>query len=110
MAVEMTQGYLEECENDPMLRKKKSAFTRKRKLWAKRLIMILLQRLAMSLQLSLDRFYEFIEEQPVSKQAFSKARGGAKSGICTEICGRNCRNTGPGCQCAILSGDETDRH
>lgn len=76
MAVEMTQGYLEECENDPMLRKKKSAFTRKRKLWAKRLIMILLQRLAMSLQLSLDRFYEFIEEQPVSKQAFSKARAG----------------------------------
>ncbi len=76
MAVEMTRGYLEECENDPMLRKKKSAFTRKRKLWPKRLIMILLQRLVMSLQLSLDRYYEFVEEQPVSKQAFSKARAG----------------------------------
>ncbi len=38
--------------------------------------MILLWRLARSLQLGLDHFYDFIEEAPVSKQALSKARMG----------------------------------
>lgn len=70
----MTQNYLDNCQNDPNLRLKSSAFTRKRKLTPKRMLMILLQRLVCSLQLGLDRFFEHIEEETVSKQAFSKAR------------------------------------
>lgn len=64
--------------DDPILRTKSSAFTRNRKLGAKRLQMILLQRLANGLQLGLDHFYSFLEEQPISKQAFSKARARLK--------------------------------
>ena len=41
---------------------------------AKNLLRIFLHRLAGSLQLSLDAYYDFVEEYPVSKQAFSKAR------------------------------------
>lgn len=76
MTAEMTQGYLDNCKNDPSLRRKKGAFSRERKLGAKRLLMILLRRLASSLQLGVDHFYDFIEEAPVSKQALSKARMG----------------------------------
>lgn len=36
--------------------------------------MILLHRLVCSLQLGMDRFFEYLEEETVSKQAFSKAR------------------------------------
>lgn len=76
MTAEMTRKYLENCLEDPALRRKRSAFTRERKLGAKRLLMIMLQRLVVSLQLGLDRYYEKMEEEPVSKQAFSKARAG----------------------------------
>ena len=72
----MSREHLDGCENDPMLRRKEGAFTRKRKLGAKGLLMILLQRLAYSLQLGLDRYYEFLEQPSVSKQAFSQARAG----------------------------------
>jgi len=47
----MTQNYLNHCGNDPDLRLKSRAFTRKRKLTAKRILMILLHRLAYSLRL-----------------------------------------------------------
>ena len=70
----MTRNYLNNCENDPDLRLKSSAFTRKRKLTAKRILMILLQRMVRSLQLGMDHFFEYFEEETVSKQAFSKAR------------------------------------
>lgn len=74
LAADMTQNHLNHCGNDPDLRLKSSAFTRKRKLTAKRILMILLHRLAYSLQLGMDSFFEHFEEEAVSKQAFSKAR------------------------------------
>ena len=74
LAANMTQNHLNYCRNDPDLRLKSSAFTRKRKLTAKRILMILLHRLAYSLQLGIDSFFEHFEEEAVSKQAFSKAR------------------------------------
>jgi len=74
MTAEMPQGYLDNSKNDPSLHRKKRAFSQERKLGAKRLLMILLRRLASSLQLGLDHFYDFIEETPMSKQALSKAR------------------------------------
>lgn len=74
LVANMMQKYLDNCQNDPDLRLKNSAFTRERKLTAKRMLMILLQRLACSLQLGLDRFFEQLGEETVSKQAFSQAR------------------------------------
>ena len=74
MVANMTQNYLNNCQNDSDLRLKSSAFTRERKLTAKRMLLILLQRLVCSLQLGMDRFFEYMEEESVSKQAFSKAR------------------------------------
>ena len=74
MVANMTQNYLDNCRNDSDLRLKSSAFTRERKLTAKRMLLILLQRLVCSLQLGMDRFFEYMEEESVSKQAFSKAR------------------------------------
>ena len=74
LVANMTQNYLDKCQNDPDLRLKSSAFTRNRKLTPKRMLMILLQRLVSSLQLGMDRFFEYFEEGTVSKQAFSQAR------------------------------------
>ena len=74
MVASMTQNYLDHCQNDSDLRLKSSAFTRDRKLTAKRMLLIILQRLVCSLQLGMDRFFEYMEEESVSKQAFSKAR------------------------------------
>lgn len=74
LVANMTQKYLDNCQKDPDLRLKSSAFTRERKLTPKRMLMILLQRLVCSLQLGLDRFFEQLGEETVSKQAFSQAR------------------------------------
>ncbi len=74
LAVDMTQNHLNRCGDDPDLRLKNNAFTRKRKLTAKRILMLLLQRLSYSLQLGTDKLFEHFEEETVSKQAFSKAR------------------------------------
>jgi hypothetical protein len=64
----------EGCNEHPMLRKEESAFTRNRKLGAKRLVMILLHRVYMPLQLAIDKFFKYMECPPVSKQAVSQAR------------------------------------
>jgi hypothetical protein len=64
----------EECNEHPMLKLKESAFTRNRKLGAKRLIMILLRRVYIPLQLAIDKFFKHMECPPVSKQAVSQAR------------------------------------
>jgi len=71
-----SRDLLEHCMTDPDLRLKKGAFTRQRKLGPRRLLLILLHRLAACLQLAIDTYFKFIEEEPVSKQAFSKARAG----------------------------------
>ncbi len=72
----VSRDLLEHCMTDPDLRLKKTAFTRQRKLGPRRMLMILLHRLAACLQLAIDTYFKFIEEEPVSKQAFSKARAG----------------------------------
>jgi hypothetical protein len=64
----------ERCNEHPMLKLKKSAFTRDRKLGAKRLVMILLRRVYMPLQLTIDKFFKHMGCQSVSKQAVSQAR------------------------------------
>ena len=74
--LEMTIKLLSNCENDVYLREKASAFTRKRRLGAKKILFLLLGRILRSLQISIDQFYQRIDEIPVSKQAFSKARMG----------------------------------
>ncbi len=75
-AAEMSRKLLMNCETDPDLRNKPTAFTRQRQLGPQRLLLILLRRLVASLQLALDEFYDFIKEEPVSKQALSKTRQG----------------------------------
>ena len=72
-AADMSRELLHSCKNDPDLRLKKSAFTMQRKLGAER-VLHMLHRLAGPLQLELDAYCEFLEEAPVSKQAFSKVR------------------------------------
>ena len=73
-AANLSRELLHSCKEDPDLRLKKSAFTRQRKLGAERVLYMLLHRLAGPLQLELDAYCEFLEEAPVSKQAFSNAR------------------------------------
>ncbi len=72
----VSRDLLDCCMADPDLRLKKTAFTRQRKLGPQRLLLILLHRLAACLQLALDTYFKTVEEDPVSKQAFSKARAG----------------------------------
>ena len=74
LATDLSRELLHNCKNDADLRLKKTAFTRQRKLGAERVLHVLLHRLAGPLQLELDAYCEFLEEVPVSKQAFSKAR------------------------------------
>jgi len=64
------------CLASEELRTKKTAFTRKRAIGARKLLMLIMQRIYMSLQLAIDEFFEFMDENPVSKQAFSQARAG----------------------------------
>jgi hypothetical protein len=68
--------YNNNCSGSQKLRAKATAFTRRRKLDATRLLQMIIYRVYTSLQLAVDIFYDFINENPVSKQAFSKARAG----------------------------------
>lgn len=70
----LTRSMIDACKSCKDLRTRETAFTRHRKLGAKNLLRILLCQLAGPLQLSLDAYYDFLEECPVSKQAFSMAR------------------------------------
>jgi hypothetical protein len=69
-----TNSRTEGCNEHPMLKLKESAFTRDRKLGAKRLLMILLHRVYTPLQLAIDKFFKHIGCPSVSKQAVSQAR------------------------------------
>lgn len=71
-----TQMLFDSCESDPDLRTTPTAFTRHRRLGAQRILLLLLRRLALCLQLALDEFFKFSEEETVTKQALSKARKG----------------------------------
>ena len=70
----MSRHLIETCESSEDLRLKQTAFTRKRRLGAQNLLRILLRRLVDSLRLGIDAYYDFLQEDPVSRQAFSKAR------------------------------------
>ena len=61
-------------ESSPLLRLKPTSFTRRRKLIAAIIVTMLLRRIAQSLQLEIDAYFAIRGEEPVSKQAFSKAR------------------------------------
>jgi hypothetical protein len=65
---------IEKCLEHDNLRLNEKAFTRKRRLGAKRLLMLILQGIYKALQLTLDDYYERMNEETISKQAFSKAR------------------------------------
>jgi hypothetical protein len=73
-AMEQMHKTLETCEQSADLRLSEQAFTRKRRLGAKRLLHLILLRVYHSLQLVIDGYYEAIEQVEVSKQAFSKSR------------------------------------
>ena len=64
------------CLGRDSLRAKITAFTRRRRLGATKLLQMIVYRVYTSLQLAADIFYDCINENPVSKQAFSKARAG----------------------------------
>ena len=70
----MSRHLIETCESSEELRLKQTAFTRKRRLGAQNLLRILLRRLVDSLRLGIDAYYDFLQEDPVSRQAFSRAR------------------------------------
>jgi hypothetical protein len=74
MAIKNTQELIENCEQSRQLRLKESAFTRERKLGARKILGVILHGIYHSLQLCVDKYFDDIDESPVSKQAFSKAR------------------------------------
>ncbi len=73
-AMEKTVELIEKCDESNLLRLKDKAFTRERKLGARRILDMILLRIYHSLQLCIETYYEKLGEPAVSKQAFSKAR------------------------------------
>lgn len=73
-AIEAIQNKVKTCESSSLLRLKPTSFTRHRKLIAAIIVTMLLRRIAQSLQLETDAYFAIRGEEPVSKQAFSKAR------------------------------------
>jgi hypothetical protein len=74
MMLDDARKRLENCEKSGSLRTKKTAFTRKSRLGAKNLLMIILRKICAPLQIEVDKFFDWLKDLPVSKQALSKAR------------------------------------
>ena len=74
MALKTTAGTIQNCEKSSLLRLNDKAFTRDRKLGPKRILDMILRGVYHSLQLCLDTYFDEVDEVPVTKQAFSKAR------------------------------------
>jgi hypothetical protein len=74
MAIENTQNMIEVCLNATELRTDDKAFTRKRSLGPKKILHIIFDRIYLSLQLCLDKYFDGIGVVAISKQAFSQAR------------------------------------
>jgi hypothetical protein len=74
MALKITQGKIETCDQSDELRLNETAFTRKRLLGPKNVLQMIIRGIYHSLQLSLDEYYEEMGIIPITKQAFSKAR------------------------------------
>jgi hypothetical protein len=71
---EKAKDTLSNCEKSEELRTEATAFVRKTPLGAKNLLMILLRKCCAPLQIELDKFFDWLSENPVTKQALSKAR------------------------------------
>ncbi len=74
LAMKATSELIQKCEESSLLRLNEKAFTRERTLGPRRILDIILLRIYHSLQLCIDSYFEKLEEPPVTKQAFSKAR------------------------------------
>lgn len=72
--IDGTKETLDNCEESEELRTKKTAFTRKSRLGAKNLLMIILRKICAPLQIEIDRLFDWKQKEPVTKQALSKAR------------------------------------
>lgn len=72
--IEKTKELIEKCEESSILRLNEKAFTRERKLGPRRILDMVLLRIYHSLQLSIESYFEKLNEPAVTKQAFSKAR------------------------------------
>jgi hypothetical protein len=73
-AMQITSDLIEKCDDSDILRLHEKAFTRERKLGPRRILNMVLLRIYHSLQLCIDSYFEKLNEAPVTKQAFSKAR------------------------------------
>ena len=76
--LERAKGKLENCEQSEVLRSKKTAFTRKRRLGAKNLLIIILRKICKPLQIEIDKFFRWAKSFSITKQAFSQARKNLK--------------------------------
>jgi hypothetical protein len=74
MLLNKTTQEIDTCGENPNLRLKATAFTRKRLLDAPRILHLLLHRIYSALQLEIDEFFDILHITPVSKQVLSKAR------------------------------------
>jgi len=74
VAIENTKKMIETCLNAPQLRINDKAFTRERSLGAKKILHLILYRIYHSLQLCLDKYFDGIGVDSVSKQTFSQSR------------------------------------
>lgn len=73
-AMKITSDLILKCEESDILRLDNKAFTRERKLGPMRILDMILLRIYHSLQLCIESYFEKLDEPPVTKQAFSKAR------------------------------------
>ncbi len=73
-AMRITSDLILKCEESNILRLDNKAFSRERKLGPMRILNIILLRIYHSLQLCIESYFKKIDDAPVTKQAFSKAR------------------------------------
>jgi hypothetical protein len=73
-AMQITSDLIQKCNESDGLRLHDKAFTRERKLGPRRILDMVLLRIYHSLQLCIDSYFKKLDEAPVTKQAFSKAR------------------------------------
>jgi len=74
MAIQISADMIQKCDESNLLRLNDKAFTRERKLGPRRIMDMILRGIYHSLQLCLDTYFDELDEIPVTKQAFSKAR------------------------------------
>jgi hypothetical protein len=73
-AIQKSIELIHKSSESALLRLNDRAFTRDRRLGAMRMLDMILRGIYRSLQLCLDSYFDELDEAPVTKQAFSKAR------------------------------------